>query len=77
MDQTKAFYLTLPSNSTMEIYPSNTVTNFITQLSDSLFLEGDWEVGLAEIQYPYTWNNIRSGKTLPTLKLGIKEIILL
>ena len=25
-------------------------------------LDGDWEVGLAEIQYPYTWNIIRSGK---------------
>ena len=68
MDQTQAFYLTLPSNSSMKIYPSNTVTNFITQLPNSLFLDGDWEVGLAEIQYPYTWNNIRSGKNKAYIK---------
>ena len=23
-------------------------------------LEGDWEVGLVEIQYPHTWYNLRS-----------------
>ena len=64
MDKTQAFYLTLPSNSSMQIYPSNTVTNFITQLPNSFFLDGDWEVGLSDIQYPYTWNNnIRSGKS--------------
>ena len=61
----------------MKIYPSNTVTNFSTQLPDSLFLDGDWEVGLAEIQYPYTWDNIRSEKTRPTLQLGMKVIIYL
>ena len=54
MDQTQAFYLTLPSNSSMQIYPTNTLTNFNTQLPNSLFLDGDWEVGVAEIQYPYT-----------------------
>ena len=46
----------------MQIYPTNTLTNFTAQLPNSLFLDGDREVGLAEIQYPYTGNNIRSGK---------------
>ena len=41
---------------------SNTMTYFITKLSNSLFLEGDWEVGLAETEHPYTWNSIRSGE---------------
>ena len=68
MDQTEAFYLTLLSNSAMQIYPSNTVTNFITQLPNSLFLDGDWEVGHAEIQYQYTWNNIKSGKNKAYIK---------
>ena len=58
----------------MQIHPSNTVTNFISQLPNSLFLDEDWEVGLAEIQHPYAWNNVRSGKTRPTLKLGVKKI---
>ena len=51
----------------MQIYP-NTVTNFVTQLRNSLFLDEDWEVGLAEIQYLYTWNNIRSGKNKAYIK---------
>ena len=58
----------------MQIYPANTLTNFTAQLPNSLFLHGDWEVGLAEIQYPYTWNNIRSGRTRPILKLGTRDI---
>ena len=68
MDQTQAFSLTLPSNSSVQIYPSNTVTNFITHLPISHFLDGDWEVGLAEIQYPYTWNNVRSGENKADIK---------
>ena len=54
MDQTRAFYLTIPSNSSMQLYPTNTLTNFTTEPPNSLFLDEDWEVGLAEIQYPYT-----------------------
>ena len=57
----RAFYVTLPSNSSMNIFPSNTLTNYVTQLPNSIYLDGEWEVGLAEIQYPYTWNNIREG----------------
>ena len=62
MDQTQTFYLISPSNSSMQIYPTNTLTNFTTQLQNSLFVDGDWEVRLAEIQYPYTWNNTRPTK---------------
>ena len=40
----------------MQIYPTNTLINDTTQLPNSLFPDGDWEVGLAEIQYPYKWN---------------------
>ena len=37
-------------------------------LPNILFLDGDWEVGLAEIQYPYTWNDTRSGKNRAYIK---------
>ena len=66
MDQTQAFYLTLPSS--VQIYSLNIVTNFITQLPNSLFLDGDWEAELTEIPYPYTWNSIRSGKNKAYIK---------
>ena len=56
------FYVTLPSNSSMEYFPDNKTSNFVTKLSRTLQLDGEWEVGLAEIDYPHTWYNIREGK---------------
>ena len=53
------FYITLPSNSSLEIYPKNTLADFTVHLLQSLDLGGDWVVGLSEIQYPHTWNNVR------------------
>ena len=54
------FYLTLPSNSSSEFFPENTLTHFYTKLPHSIDLSGgQWEVGLAEIQYPHTWYNIQ------------------
>ena len=34
----------------------------MTKLSRTLQLDGEWEVGLAEIDYPHTWYNICEGK---------------
>ena len=34
----------------------------MTKLSRTLQLDGEWEVGQAEIDYPHTWYNIREGK---------------
>ena len=52
------FYLTLPSNASMKMYPDNTLTHYITDLPRRIDLTGEWECGLAEIQYPHTWYNI-------------------
>ena len=49
------FYVTLPSNSSVEYFPDNKTLNFVTKLSRTLQLDGEWEVGLAEIDYPHTW----------------------
>ena len=56
------FYVTLPSNSSMEYFPDNKTSNFVTKLSRTLQFNGEWEVGLAEIDYPHTWHNIHEGK---------------
>ena len=56
------FYLTLPSNSSMDVYPNNTMANFKTRLPNRIELEGRWEVGLVEIQYPHTWYNLQDGE---------------
>jgi hypothetical protein len=61
MERTKQFFITLPSNSCMEIFPSNTVPNFKVKLPETISLTGDWEVALVEMQYAHTWSTIRQG----------------
>ena len=52
------FYVTLPSNSSMDLYPQNKANHFTTKLHKPLKLDGDWDVGLSEISYPRTWYNV-------------------
>ena len=52
------FYMTLPSHSSMNYYPKNTVTKYKTHLAQPISLEGDWEVGLFEFEYHRTWYNV-------------------
>nr|DAC81379.1 TPA_asm: penton [Parasteatoda house spider adintovirus] len=53
-----SFYITLPSDASMHIFPDNTMSHFSTKLPKRLELLGEWEVGLVEIIYPRMWNNI-------------------
>ena len=55
------FYLWCPSNSSMTLYPNNTLSRFTVKLNSDIELSGQWEVGLSEIQYPTSWHNIRTG----------------
>jgi hypothetical protein len=52
------FYLTLPSNSSLDFFPNNTLTEFTTKLADTIELTDEWEVGLAEIMFPRSWYTI-------------------
>ncbi len=42
-------------------HPNNTPAEFRVTLPHSLDLDGEWEMGLVEIQYPYSWNNLQGG----------------
>ena len=42
----------------MKYFPNNTFTEYTTHLAKEIGLQGEWEVGLAEIQYPHAWYNI-------------------
>ena len=42
----------------------NTVANFVTKLAEKIVLEGEWEVGLAEVSYTKSWFNIREDQAL-------------
>ena len=75
------FYLTLPSNSSMDYFPNNTLTHYTTKLPQTIDLDGSWEMGLSEIHYPHSWFNVGKnefwmrGQCKPAhQKLG-KEII--
>ena len=56
-----SFYVTLPSNSSVDIYPDNALSHYSVNLPTALSFEGDWEVSLAEITYPRRWLNIVEG----------------
>lgn len=53
------FYLTLPSNSSMEYYPDNSASHYFTKLPQAINLTGEYEVGLCEIQFSNTYFNVR------------------
>jgi len=55
------FYVTLPSNSSTQYYPDNTVACYTTKLATKIELEGDWE-GLAEILVPSSVENVVPGR---------------
>lgn len=57
--ESRQFYVTLPSNSSMTIFPNNTLAKYKVKLPEHINLTGSWEVGLASITYPHTWYNIR------------------
>ena len=50
-----SFYITLPCNSSLSLYPGNEISKYSTKLSRPLILKGDWQVWLLEFQYPRTW----------------------
>ena len=57
------FYITLPSNSSEDFYGKQPMSSYKTHLAKTLQLDVDeWEVGLAELIYPHTWNNVTEGK---------------
>jgi hypothetical protein len=54
------FYITLPSDSSANYYPDNTIARFVTKLPERIRLEGEYEMGFAEIIYPHTWYNVNN-----------------
>ena len=51
-------FLVLPSNSSVSVFPENRTSDFKVHLPKSVNLEGSWECGLVEIQYPRSWYTV-------------------
>lgn len=83
----KWFYAVLPSNASMDTFPNNTLHSFKIKVPYALPSdEGEWCVGMSEIQFPSAWRNIVGGcvevrfsnDTLPivfTMSNGVYETI--
>lgn len=51
-----SFYVTLPSNSSMNLFPNNTATHYSTELANELLFEVPYEVALVQIDYNHSWH---------------------
>lgn len=60
--RSQGFYVTLPSNASLNVFKTNTSSCFRVDLAQHLNLDGAWEVALTEISYPYTWLNLPNDK---------------
>ena len=49
------FYLTLPSNASMDVFPDNKIGSYHVKFPQTFDLNSEWEVGLYSISYPNTW----------------------
>jgi len=69
------FYVTLPCNSSLKYFPNNSITHFTTKLHRPIRLESieNWEVGLAEFQYPHTWDNIDKSSNFFYIYIPVAE----
>lgn len=65
-----SFYVTLPSDSSRNYFPENTISHFITRLPTPIELRGEWEVGLTEFIYPHTWYNVNESNNLIGFDFG-------
>ena len=55
------FYLTLPSNASMDVFPNNKIGSYHVKLPQAVDLHSDWEGGLYSISYPNTKHKARFG----------------
>jgi len=70
----ESFYLTLPSNASLQVYPNNTTTSFTTKLSDYINLKGEgWEMALSEVHYPNTFLTISKANADIIVEERIKD----
>ena len=57
----QGFFVQFPSNASMNIYENNKLSSYTNNFEQPLVLNEEYDVGLAEIQFPQNWNNIRAG----------------
>lgn len=69
------FYVTLPSNSSMDYFPENTQSSYRTKLFSPIAISGEWEVALSEVFMPRSWFNVNSHNNRYSVTLKKEEIL--
>ena len=59
-----SFYIALPSDSSAQYFPENTLSGYTTKLPREIQLDGSWECGVAEVRYPLTFFNVSEDMTI-------------
>jgi hypothetical protein len=54
-----SFCVTLTSNACLDLHPENRPAKYIAELATTRELNGEWEVGLRQIQFTNNWPNTR------------------
>ena len=68
-------YTVLSSNSSMDVYPDNTLANFKVKLARPIQLRGEYEVGLVEIIYPNKSLNVQENDAAIVIKTEKRETV--
>ncbi len=61
------FYVTLPCNASLSVYPENRISSYTTRLAKTINLKGEWQVGLVEIEYPRSWYTFKDNNVFFTI----------
>ena len=57
-EQTDEFQITLPSNSSLDVYKKNRPSNYTVSLPHYVNLEGEWQVAATDIQFTHEWETL-------------------
>ena len=71
--ESNEFYVTLPSNASLDVYPNNTLTKYTVRLPRTLYMKEGYEVALAEIMYPVLWLTLKRSIDYTIKVLNVKE----
>ena len=67
------FYIALPSDSSTKYFPENTLSGYTTNLPREIVLNGNWECGVSEVQYPLSFFNVSEDMSLSKVYSSIRQ----
>ena len=73
MAQGDEFYLTLPSNASLDVYPENKIWNYRVKLAKPIILNQPYQVAVIEVQYPKNWPSFPPSDATAALRLTDKS----